>query len=368
VAHEDNFPIGNKKMSRVTNHDRRRFVTAAAMIIAAARLGMIGHASGQFDSEGQVPSLDGATAWLNSEPLTKAHLRGSLVLFDFWTYSCINWRRTLPYVRAWAGRYRDRGLVVVGVHSPEFDFERDIENVRQAAKAMMIDYPIAIDNDYAIWRAFNNEYWPALYFADGNGRIRHHKFGEGDYDQSEMVIQRLLTEAGARGFDPGLAPVDASSFELAADWFDLKSPETYLGYERTENFASPGGVAFDRNRTYAFPPGFELNHWALAGDWTAKKQAIVLNAADGSIAYRFHARDLHLVMGATRGTPVRFRVLIDGQNPGIAHGTDVDDQGAGTVVEPRLYHLIRQPKPIADRQFEIQFLNPGLEAYSFTFG
>ncbi|MGB6686478.1 MAG: thioredoxin family protein [Terracidiphilus sp.] len=356
-------------MSKVANRDRRRFIAAAAMTIAAAGLGMIGHALAQADFEGEAPSLDGATAWLNSEPLTKAQLRGKVVLFDFWTYSCINWRRTLPYVRAWAERYRDRGLVVVGVHSPEFDFERDIENVRQATKAMMIDYPIAIDNNYAIWRAFNNEYWPAQYFADENGRIRHRKFGEGDYDQSEMVIQRLLAEAGARAFDPGLAPIDATSFELAADWFDLKSPETYLGYERTGNFASPGGAAFDRSRAYGLPSDLLLNHWALGGDWTAKKQAIVLNAADGSIAYRFHARDLHLVMGpVSRGASARFRVLIDGRAPGIARGTDVDDQGLGVVAEPRMYHLIRQPKPIVDRQFEIQFLDPAVQAYSFTFG
>ena len=259
--------------------------------------------------------------------------------------------------------------MVIGVHSPEFAFEKNVDNVRRAAKDMRVDYPIAIDNDYAIWRAFKNQYWPALYFVDAQGRIRHHHFGEGEYEQSERIIQQLLAEAGSGGIGHELVSVDARGVEAAADWGSLKSPENYVGYERTENFASPGGAVLDKRRVYAAPARLRLNHWALSGDWTVEKQATVLNKANGRIAYRFHARDLHLVMGpAARGTSVRFRVLIDGQPPGAAHGIDVDDQGNGTVTEQRLYQLIRQPKPIADRQFEIEFLDSGVEAFAFTFG
>ena len=319
--------------------------------------------------EGELPSLGGATGWLNSQPLTAAGLRGKVVLVEFWTYTCINWLRTLPYVRAWAEKYKDQGLVVIGVHSPEFEFEKNVDNVRRAAKDMRVDYPIAIDSDYAIWRAFKNQYWPALYFVDAQGHIRHHQFGEGEYEQSEMIIQQLLAEAGTGGIGHELVSVDARGAEAAADWGSLKSPENYVGYERTENFASPGGAVLDKRRVYAAPARLRLNHWALSGDWTVGKQATVLNKANGRIAYRFHARDLHLVMGpAARGTSVRFRVLIDGQPPGAAHGIDVDDQGNGTVTEQRLYQLIRQPKPIADRQFEIEFLDSGVEAFAFTFG
>jgi thiol-disulfide isomerase/thioredoxin len=322
-----------------------------------------------FPAEGELPSFDRATGWLNSQPLTPAGLRGKVVLIDFWTYSCINWLRSLPYVRAWDEKYRDQGLVVIGVHAPEFAFEKDLDNVRRATKAMRIDYPVAIDNDHGIWRAFNNQYWPALYFVDAQGHIRHHQFGEGGYEQSERIIQQLLAEAGTGGKGHESDTVDARGVEAAADWGSLKSPENYVGYERTENFASPGGAALDKRRVYAAPARLTLNHWALSGDWTMGKEAAVLNKVDGRIAYRFHARDLHLVMGpATRGAPVRFRVLIDGNPPGAAHGIDVDDRGNGTVTEPRLYQLIRQPGPIADRQFEIEFLDPGLEAYAFTFG
>jgi thiol-disulfide isomerase/thioredoxin len=319
--------------------------------------------------EGELPSLGGATGWLNSRPLTAAGLRGKVVLIDFWTYTCINWLRQLPYVRAWAEKYKDQGLVVIGVHTPEFAFERDVENVRWAAKDIRVDYPIAIDNDYSIWRAFNNSYWPALYFVDAQGNIRHHQFGEGEYEQSEMILQQLLEEAGNGGIGHELVSVDARGAEAAADWGSLKTPENYLGYERTENFASPGGAVLDTRRVYATPERLRLNHWALSGDWTVEKQATVLNKANGRIAYRFHARDLHLVMGpAVRGTSVRFRVLIDGQVPGAAHGIDVDDQGNGTVAEQRMYQLIRQPEPIADRQFEIEFIDSGVEAFAFTFG
>jgi thiol-disulfide isomerase/thioredoxin len=319
--------------------------------------------------EGELPSLGGATAWLNSPPLSAAGLRGNVVLIDFWTYTCINWLRTLPYVRAWAEKYRDHGVVVIGVHTPEFPFEHDLENVRRAAKDMQVSYPIAIDNDYAIWSAFNNHYWPALYLVDAQGRIRYHQFGEGAYEQSEMMIQHLLAEAGIGGIDHELVSVDAQGAEAAADWGDLRSPENYVGDARTENFSSPGGAVVDKPRVYAAPARLMLNHWALSGEWTVEQQATVLNKANGRIAYRFHARDLHLVMGpAARGTSVRFRVRIDGQPPGAAHGIDVDEQGNGTVTEQRLYQLIRQPKPIADRQFEIEFLDAGVEAFAFTFG
>ena len=318
---------------------------------------------------GELPSLGGATGWLNSQPLTTAGLRGKVVLIDFWTYTCINWLRQLPYVRAWAEKYKDHGLVVIGVHTPEFAFERDLDNVRRAAKDMRVDYPVAIDNDYAIWTAFNNSYWPALYFVDAQGHIRHHQFGEGAYEESEMILQQLLEEAGNGGIGHDLVSVDARGVEAAADWDSLRSPEIYLGYERTENFASPGGAVLDKRRVYDAPARLRLNHWALSGDWTLEQDSVVLNEANGRIAYQFHARDLHLVMGpAARGTSVRFRVLIDGQPPGDAHGTDVDDQGNGTVSEQRLYQLIRQPEPITDRQFEIEFLDSGVEAYAFTFG
>jgi thiol-disulfide isomerase/thioredoxin len=296
-------------------------------------------------------------------------LRGKVVLIDVWTYTCINWLRTLPYVRAWAEKYKSQGLVVIGVHSPEFGFEKDIDNVRRAAKDMRVDYPIAIDSDHAVWRALDNEYWPALYFVDAQGRIRHHHFGEGEYERSETIIQQLLSEAGKSVIGQELVSVDARGAETAADWGNLKSPENYVGFERTENFASPGGAVLDKARVYVAPARLRLNQWALSGDWTVQKQLTVLNKPNGRIAYRFHARDLHLVMGpAERGTPVRFRVLIDGRPPGAAHGGDVDDQGNGTVTEQRLYQLIRQPKPIADRQFEIEFLDPGVEAFAFTFG
>jgi len=319
--------------------------------------------------EGELPSLASATDWLNSQPLTASGLRGNVILIDFWTYSCINWLRQLPYVRAWADKYKDQGLVVIGVHSPEFEFEKDVGNVRRAAKEMMVNYPIAVDSDHAIWRAFKNEYWPALYFVDAQGHIRHHHFGEGEYEQSEMIIQQLLAEAGISGIGQQLVSVDARGAEAAADWSSLKSPENYVGYERTENFASPGGARPDKRHDYAAPPRLKLNHWALSGNWTIRRDGIVLNTATGRITYHFHARDLHLVMGiAAPGRSVRFRVLIDGTPPGAAHGVDVDEQGNGTVAEPRMYQLIRQVKPIIDRQFEIEFLDSDIEVFSFTFG
>ena len=320
-------------------------------------------------AEAELASLGTATDWLNSEPLRPADLRGKVVVVEFWTYSCINWLRAHPYVRAWAEKYKDQGLVVVGVHTPEFEFEKDVDNVRWAAKELRVHVPIAIDRDHAIWRAFKNNYWPALYFIDAQGRIRHQQFGEGKYEQSEMFIQKLLGEAGAGNVPTDVVSIDARGVEAPPDWLNLKSPETYLGYQRTENFASPGGAALDKHGAYDIPPRLNLNRWALSGDWTMAKEAIVLNKENGRIAYRFHARDLHLVMGPTmRGSPVRFRVLIDGLPPGAAHGLDIDDQGVGTVTEQRLYQLIRQPLPIADRQFEIEFLDAGVEAFVFTFG
>jgi thiol-disulfide isomerase/thioredoxin len=291
------------------------------------------------------------------------------VLVDFWTYTCINWLRTLPYLRAWADKYRDHGLVVLGVHTPEFDVEHDLDNVRRAVKDLGVDYPVAVDNDYAIWTAFDNHYWPALYVVDAHGQIRHHQFGEGGYQQSEMILQQLLTEAGAEGIGQDLVVVDPGGVEVAADWDSLWSPENYLGYARTEHFASPDGAVLDTPQVYAVPGRLRLNQWALSGDWTMERQAIALNAPDGEIVYRFHARDLHLVMGPpARGTSVRFRVSLDGQPPGAAHGVDVDEAGNGTVTEPRLYQLIRQPGPVTERTFEITFLDAGVQAYAFTFG
>ncbi len=342
-----------------------------AFIMRANRLfrATVHPAAAQLPIEGDLPSLGSATEWLNSQPLTAAGLRGNVVLIDFWTYTCINWLRSLPYVRAWAEKYKDHGLVVIGVHTPEFEFEKDVDNVRRAATDTRVEYPIAIDSDYAIWNAFDNHYWPALYFIDAQGHIRHHQFGEGDYEQSEMILQLLLNEAGIGGTGHELVSVDARGAEAAADWGSLKSPENYVGYKRTENFASPGGAGLDKRRVYAAPARLRLNHWALSGDWTVEKEATVLNKADGRIAYRFHARDLHLVMGpAARGTSVRFRVLIDGQPAGAARGIDVDDQGNGTVTEQRLYQLIRQRGPVTEHTFEITFLDPGVQAFAFTFG
>lgn len=314
-------------------------------------------------------SLDRANEWLNSPALTSQSLRGKVILINFWTYTCINWRRQLPYVRAWHEKYKDQGLVVIGIHAPEFDFEKNTSNVRWAAEDMKVDYPIAVDNNHTIWRAFENQAWPALYFIDAQGRVRHHFFGEGAYEQSEMVIQALLREAGATDVSHEPVAVDARGHAAAPDWSNLKSPENYLGFARTENFASPGGVLRDKPRVYQPPARLNPNEWALSGDWTVRSDAAALNKSGGSIAYRFHARDLHLVMGpAERGSSVKFRVLIDGQPPGSAHGIDVDEQGYGTVTEQRMYTLIRQSGPIADRQFEIEFYGPGAEVLAFAFG
>jgi cytochrome c biogenesis protein CcdA/thiol-disulfide isomerase/thioredoxin len=314
------------------------------------------------------PSFAGATQWLHSAPVTSESLKGKVVLVDFWTYSCINCLRTIPYIRAWAEKYKDQGLVVIGVHTPEFAFEQKVANVQRAIANLHITYPVAIDNDYAIWRAFENHYWPAHYFIDAQGRVRYHHFGEGNYDHSERVIQQLLKEAGRSNKSPGLVAVSASGAESASDNKDLHSSETYIGYLRAGNFASPGGIADDVAHVYATGTP-RLNEWSLSGDWTVGGEHADLNTKDGAIVYRFHARDLHLVLGsAPGGEPIRFRVTIDGKPPGDNHGTDVDAAGDGIVTEQRLYQLIRQSGTIGDRTFEIQFLDPGVQAYAFTFG
>lgn len=319
--------------------------------------------------EGQLPSLDGAVQWLNSPPLTAQALRGKVVLVDFWTYSCINCLRTLPYVKAWAQKYRDQGLVVIGVHAPEFAFERDISNVKKAVNDLGVDYPVAIDNNYAIWRGFNNQYWPAHYFVDAQGRVRYHHFGEGNYAESERVIQQLLREAGAKQVADGITDVKAAGVQQAPDMSDVRSPETYVGYERAENFTSPGGAVKDTVTDYRAPTSPSLNNWGLAGRWNVGPEQATATQAGASIVYRFHARDLHLVLGPdTNGKPVRFRVTVDGQAPGNAHGTDVAADGTGTVTSQRLYQLVRQTGDVQDRTFTIEFLDPGASAYAFTFG
>ena len=319
--------------------------------------------------EGSLPSLSGAVEWLNSPPLTPEQLKGKVVLVDFWTYSCINCLRSIPYVRAWAEKYKDQGLVVIGVHAPEFAFEKNIGNVKQAVEKLKIDYPVAIDNNYAIWRAFNNEYWPADYFIDAKDQIRHHFFGEGDYAESEKVIQQLLAEAGKGNLPVDMVSVSATGAEAASDAADVKSPETYIGFARSENFASPGGAVGDKPHVYATGDLSHLNDWGLAGDWTVGGQSATLNKTDGAIAFRFHARDLHLVLGpGADGKPVRFRVTIDGAKPGESHGADVNADGEGVVTDHRLYQLVRQSGPIKDRTFTIQFLDPAVQAYAFTFG
>jgi len=309
------------------------------------------------------PSLAGATGWLNSQPLTPAELTGKVVLVDFWTFTCINWLRTAPYVRAWSRAYRDDGLVVIGVHTPEFSFEHEIDRVRPATEERGIDYPVALDNDYAVWNAFENHYWPALYFLDADGIIRDRHFGEGRYEQSERVIQRLL------GVEREPVPVEGLGVEAEADWDHLGTPESYLGYVRAEHFASPDGAAFDERRAYELPALLPLNHWALAGEWTIGREKVVLEQAGGSIAFRFHARDAHLVLSAGTGRePIPFRVLLDGEAPGASHGVDVDEQGNGLLGDGRLYQLVRQHDAVRERTIQITLLEPGAEGYVFTFG
>jgi thiol-disulfide isomerase/thioredoxin len=309
-----------------------------------------------------MPSLGGATEWLGSEPLSPAALRGHAVVVDFWTLTCINWLRTEPYVRAWSQTYRNDGLVVIGVHTPEFSFEHDVELVRQATKQRGIDYPVVADNDYEIWSAFDNNYWPALYFVDADGIIRDHHFGEGRYEESERVIQRLL------GVERELVTVEGLGVEAEADWDHLSTPETYLGYGRSEQFASPDGAAFDERRAYELPKRLSVNHWALAGEWTIGRENVVLDQAGGSIAYRFHARDAHLVLSLGAREPGPFRVLLDGEAPGPSHGVDVDEDGNGLLRDGRLYQLVREHGAVRERTLEISFVEPGAKAYVFTFG
>lgn len=338
------------------------------MTFAALFAGVVGLFK-TSDANQKLPSFGGATEWFNTKPLTPADLRGKVVLVEFWTYTCINWRRTLPYVQAWAEKYKSQGLVVIGVHTPEFSFEKNADNVRRAIDDMKIGFPVAMDNNYAIWNGFDNQYWPALYFADAKGRVRHRQFGEGNYDDSEKFIQKLLVEAGAGNVNKDLSPVNASGVEAAADLSTLGSPENYLGYERTLDFMSPEGPVADRRHQYTVPSQLRLNEWALSGLWTMGRESDVVNEANGKLVYRFHARDVNLIMGAAKpGNPLRFRVLIDGKAPGNAHGIDTDQEGYGTVTEQRMYQLIRQPAPITDREFTIEFMDPGAEVFDFTFG
>jgi cytochrome c biogenesis protein CcdA/thiol-disulfide isomerase/thioredoxin len=364
---------GAAMMSRSAEPDGGAMMSRTAMTgNGPAMMAMHGAAADAdvLKVEGTLPQLTGAVEWLNSSPLNAAQLKGKVVLVDFWTYSCINCLRTMPYVKAWAEKYRDQGLVVIGVHAPEFAFERDLGNVRKAIKDLGITYPVAVDNNYAIWRAFGNQYWPAHYFIDAKGQIRHHHFGEGEYAQSEQVIQQLLEEAGHKDVtNTVVSAEDAKGVQQAADMSQVASPETYLGYERAQNFASAEKQAADKVRLYTAPAKPALNQWGLAGNWLSQPDQVTLNEAKGSIVYRFHARDLHLVLGPGKdGKPVRFRVTIDGAAPGKDHGTDVAADGTGTISGQRLYQLVRQSGGIADRTFSIEFLDPGVQAYAFTFG
>ena len=308
------------------------------------------------------PSLNGAAAWLNTEPLDLPALRGHVVLVDFWTLTCINWLRTQPYIRAWAHAYRDEGLVVVGVHTPEFSFEHDVARVRRATSERGIDYPVAVDNDYAIWNAFDNHYWPALYFVDRDGAIRDYHYGEGRYANSERTIQKLL------GVDREPVTVRGRGIEAEADWPHLRTPETYLGHGRHRGFGSPGGVAFDTLKSYEVPSRLRSNHWALGGEWTIGWENATLSGPSGTIALRFHARDAHLVLSKGTGGPIPFRVLLDGEPPGLSHGEDTDEAGNGVFRDGRVHHLVRQHDRVRDRWLEVTFAGPGAEAYSFTFG
>src|SRR5262245_10262840 len=325
--------------------------------------------SRSLGSEGRMPPFAGATGWVNSPPLTTDELRGKVVVVEFLTYTCINWLRTLPYVRRWWERYQPHGLTVLGGHTPEFPFEGELENVERAMRDLRVEFPIAVDTNYAVWEAFANNYWPALYFVDAEGRIRDHHFGEGRYDASERVIQKLLKEAGVPDVPDDVSVVEGDGVEAAADWQHLRTGETYLGYERAQNFASPGRSAYDEPAQYTIPERLHDNQWALAGNWTMTSHGATLNERNGRIAFRFHARDVNLIMGATEhAAAVPFRVLLDGQGPGVAHGLDIDSDGNGTVAEPRMYQLIREPERITDRVFEIEFPDGGATANCFTFG
>jgi len=355
-------PAANSVANAVAN-------TPADQLIAKASDPISASTPAPLPIEGKIPSLTGAVEWLNSPPLSVDGLRGKVVIVNFWTYSCINCLRTLPYVKAWAKKYQDQGLVVVGVHAPEFAFERDVANVRRATHDLNVDYPVAIDNNYAIWRAFGNQYWPAFYVVDAQGRIRYHQFGEGEYAKSEQVIQQLLKEAGHPTIPSTMINAKATGTQVAPDQADLLSDETYVGYAKSEGYASPEKVTPDEARTYTAPTHVALNNWGLEGPWNIGAEQARLAGASGKIIYRFHARDLHLVLGpAPDGKPIRFRVSIDGAAPGSSHGTDVAADGTGTIDGVRLYQLVRQAGPVRDRTFTIEFLDPGATAYAFTFG
>ncbi len=354
---------------------RKKRLSIAAAIVAVLSL----TAANSSLVQGQEPpsivgssplfGLTGATGWINSAPLTAKQLKGKVVLVDFWDYSCINCIRAIPYVRAWADKYKDSGLVVIGVHTPEFDIEKQMPNVQKAVNKFGITYPVALDNNYAIWNAFHNQYWPAHYFIDAKGKVRYEHFGEGEYDQSEQWIQGLLKEANAKPMSASTVSVHGQGVQAAADMNDVRSPETYIGYARAEHFVSPGGIKRDAEQLYTEPNHLRLNEWGLAGKWLDHQQVAVLRSAGGKIVFRFHARDLHLVLGPTAdGKPVPFRVTIDGQAPGENHGVDTDAQGNGVVTEHRLYQLVRQKGSIADHTFVIEFQEPGVQAFSFTFG
>jgi thiol-disulfide isomerase/thioredoxin len=337
----------------------------AATVAALSALGT--SARPALSDEGGMPDLGGATSWLNSAPLTGESLRGKVVLVDFWTYTCINSLRR-PYIKAWADKYKDAGLVVIGVHTPEFSFEKERANVQDAVRRLEVGYPVAIDSDYRIWEAFGNQYWPALYFIDAKGHIRHHYFGEGQYAEAERVLQQLLKESGASGLDESVVRVAGEGVEAAPSGTE-QTPETYVGYRRSESYASPEREAKDAAQTYSLPERLRVNQWALAGSWNIGPESAVLDAAGGRIAFRFHSRDLHFVLAPGKeGRPVRFKVTLDGAAPGDAHGVDSAADGSGEVREPRLYQLIRQGGRIIDRTFEIEFLDPGVRAFVFTFG
>jgi thiol-disulfide isomerase/thioredoxin len=348
----------------------------ATMSVPPSRLGLIRSIAHRLAGEqlalpveGRLASFSGATGWLNSEPLTPEGLRGRIVLVDFWTYTCVNWLRTLPYVRAWDAKYRDAGLTVIGVHTPEFGFERNVDNVVRESRNFQVEYPVALDPDYAVWSAFANHFWPAVYIADVDGQIRFHHFGEGEYAMTEMVIQQLLMDAGVEDVDQALVDVDPVGLEAAADWRTLQSPESYTGYGQSSGFAQNEDARFDDPHAYTAPSRLPLNYWGLSGTWTVARHAAVLNEPGGRIAFRFHARDVNLVMGpASQGRSIPFRVFLDGQPAGDARGTDVSSDGSGVVTDQRTYQLIRQPGPIDDRTFEIEFPEQGAEAYCFTFG
>jgi cytochrome c biogenesis protein CcdA/thiol-disulfide isomerase/thioredoxin len=366
IGPRDGAP-GNAKTMAMSNSNMAMSNSTAdghGMMMSAAK------PAGDLPVEGAIPSFTGATLWLNSPPLTPEALRGKVVMVDFWTYSCINCLRALPFVESWYEKYKDHGLVVIGVHAPEFAFEKDPNNVRRAVADLKVTYPVALDNDYAIWQAFNNQYWPAHYFIDATGRIRGHHFGEGNYDESEQTLRKLLTDAGQTDLPPpGMGSAKAVGVQAPPDEAHDQSPETYVGYRRAENFASPGGFSQDQTHRYSAPTALKLNQWALNGSWNVDPEKAVLGAVPGKIEFRFYARDLHLVLGpSSDGKPVRFRVLLDGAAPAANHGADTDSSGAGAIDRQRLYQLIRQTGDVREHVFSIEFLDPGVQAYSFTFG